>query len=53
MSEHTVRGVIGDAEISFETGKLAMQADGAVVVKVGETEVLVTATASRRPLSRS
>jgi len=34
---------IGTQEISFETGKLAKQADGAVVVRSGETMVLATA----------
>ena len=34
---------IGGKEISFETGKLAKQADGAVVVRGGETVVLGTA----------
>src|SRR5205807_2804932 len=32
-------------EISFETGKLAKQASGAVVVRSGDTMVLCTATA--------
>jgi polyribonucleotide nucleotidyltransferase len=36
---------IGGKEISFETGKLAKQASGAVVVQAGETMVLCTATA--------
>jgi len=36
---------IGDTEISFETGKLAKQAGGSVVVRAGETMVLCTATA--------
>ena len=35
---------IGGEEISFETGKLARQASGAVVVSSGETMVLCTAT---------
>ena len=35
---------IGGAEISFETGKLARQASGAVVVRSGDTMVLCTAT---------
>jgi polyribonucleotide nucleotidyltransferase len=35
---------IGGEEISFETGKLARQAGGAVVVTAGETMVLCTAT---------
>jgi polyribonucleotide nucleotidyltransferase len=36
---------VGGAEISFETGKLAKQASGAVVVRSGDTMVLGTATA--------
>src|SRR4051812_8889441 len=36
---------IGREEISFETGKLARQAGGAVVVRAGDTMVLATATA--------
>ncbi|HLM32117.1 MAG TPA: polyribonucleotide nucleotidyltransferase [Solirubrobacterales bacterium] len=35
---------IGGEEISFETGKLARQAGGAVVVRAGDTLVLCTAT---------
>src|SRR6478752_7383450 len=35
---------VGGDEISFETGKLARQASGAVVVKSGDTMVLSTAT---------
>src|SRR5574337_1892493 len=34
---------VGSREITFETGKLAKQADGAVVVRAGETMVLATA----------
>jgi polyribonucleotide nucleotidyltransferase len=36
---------IAGVEISFETGKLAKQAGGAVVVRAGDTMVLCTATA--------
>src|SRR5947207_9946742 len=36
---------VGGQEISFETGKLARQASGAVVVRSGDTMVLATATA--------
>jgi polyribonucleotide nucleotidyltransferase len=36
---------VGGDEISFETGKLAKQASGSVVVTQGETMVLATATA--------
>ncbi|MBS1886838.1 MAG: polyribonucleotide nucleotidyltransferase, partial [Actinobacteria bacterium] len=35
---------VGDGAISFETGKLAKQASGAVVVRSGDTMVLNTAT---------
>src|SRR2546422_4115500 len=36
---------VGDTEFTFETGKLAKQAGGAVVVRAGDTMVLCTATA--------
>src|SRR3954471_17623491 len=39
-----VSAEIGDGQISFETGKLAKQAGGAVVVQAGDTMVLCTAT---------
>ncbi len=48
MAETTVRGRIGDKELVFSTGKLALLADGAVVASIGDTDVLVTATSSRK-----
>src|SRR5487761_438368 len=36
-----------DRTLSFESGRLAGQADGAVVGRIGKTMVLVTATAAR------
>src|SRR5204863_960804 len=46
MSEvHRVAVEIGGTEIAFETGKMAKQASGAVVVTAGDTVVLSTATA--------
>ncbi len=48
MAETTVRGRVGDKDVAFTAGKLAQLADGAVVASIGSTEVLVTATASRR-----
>src|SRR5438876_5915145 len=39
----SVRVNVGSGEITFETGKLAKQADGAVVVRSGDTLVLATA----------
>ncbi|MDQ3169284.1 MAG: polyribonucleotide nucleotidyltransferase [Acidobacteriota bacterium] len=40
---------IGRHSVSIETGKLAKQADGAVVVRSGDTMVLVTACKSANP----
>jgi polyribonucleotide nucleotidyltransferase len=48
VSEITVSGEVGGKTLSFSTGKLAGQADGAVVARLGETEILVTATANKR-----
>src|ERR1700736_2324992 len=48
MSSESVTRVsveIAGTEISFETGKIARQASGAVVVRAGDTMVLATATA--------
>ncbi|MET1009457.1 MAG: polyribonucleotide nucleotidyltransferase, partial [Gaiellaceae bacterium] len=39
----SIAAAIGHDEITFETGKLAKQADGAVVVRSGDTMVLATA----------
>ncbi|MDQ3670390.1 MAG: polyribonucleotide nucleotidyltransferase, partial [Actinomycetota bacterium] len=41
--EATVSVDVGGQEIVFETGKLAKQADGAVVVRSGDTMILATA----------
>src|SRR5438876_2231477 len=48
MSSDEVRRVsvdVGGNEITFETGKLAKQASGAVVVRAGDSMILCTATA--------
>jgi polyribonucleotide nucleotidyltransferase len=39
----TVSVTVGEQDMTFETGKLAKQADGAVVVRAGDTMVLATA----------
>jgi polyribonucleotide nucleotidyltransferase len=44
----TVEATIGTKTISIETGKLAKQASGSVVVRCGETVVLVTAVGDKR-----
>ncbi|MEE9128252.1 MAG: polyribonucleotide nucleotidyltransferase, partial [Planctomycetota bacterium] len=40
---------VGSETLILETGKMAKQADAAVTVTYGETVVLVTATAARKP----
>src|SRR3974390_3395560 len=47
MSEKVI-APIGDKQISIETGKIAKQADGAVMVQLGETIVLVAAVAATK-----
>ncbi len=47
MPEHTVRASIGGKEVVLSTGKLALQANGAVKIALGGVEVLVTATAAK------
>ena len=46
---HTRNITIGGRTLSIETGRLAKQADGAVVVRSGDTMVLVTACAAPNP----
>ena len=40
---HQVQVEVGGRPLTFETGKLAKQANGAVLVKYGDTQLLVTA----------
>ena len=47
MSIDNVKVNIGNSEIAFETGKLAIQAPGSVVVTSGDTNVLVTTVANK------
>ena len=46
---HTRELQIGSQTLSFETGKLAKQADGAVLVRFGDSVVLVTACRAASP----
>jgi polyribonucleotide nucleotidyltransferase len=46
---HTRELQIGSKTLSFETGKLAKQADGAVLVRFGDSVVLVTACRAANP----
>lgn len=45
----TIKFQIRDKEISIETGKVARQANGSVIVRCGDTMLLVTATMSEKP----
>ncbi|MCK5797614.1 MAG: polyribonucleotide nucleotidyltransferase [Deltaproteobacteria bacterium] len=40
---------VGGKKLSIETGRMAKQADGAVVVSYGDTVVLVTAVSDKKP----
>ncbi|MEO5896157.1 MAG: polyribonucleotide nucleotidyltransferase [Vicinamibacterales bacterium] len=46
---HTREISVGGKTISLETGRLAKQADGSVIVRLGDTMVLVTACADSNP----
>ncbi len=46
---HTVEIDLHGSKVSIETGKIAKQANGSVVVRSGDSVVLVTACASEKP----
>ncbi len=46
MHRETISAIVGGKEIIFETGKVARQANGAVIVRCGETIVFTTACAA-------
>lgn len=45
----TTEMVVGGRVMTLETGRMARQANGSVLVRYGDTAVLVTAVASRQP----
>src|SRR5262245_55515373 len=47
---HLVQAQVNKQALSIETGKVAKQADGAVVVRCGGTMVLSTVVAARQPI---
>ncbi len=49
MNIHTFEVDLDGKKLTIETGKLAKQAGGSVVVKMGESVVLVTATTAAKP----
>ena len=48
MAEISVHGQFGDKKVTMTAGKFALLAHGAVTVSIGDTQVLVTATSSKR-----
>lgn len=48
MNVTSVKAKVGNHEITIETGKMAKQADGAVLVSCGDSKVLVTVVSSTR-----
>jgi polyribonucleotide nucleotidyltransferase len=47
----TVTTLVGDRQVTIETGRMAKQADGSVLVSCGNNMVLVTAVSSRKQSS--
>lgn len=50
MGKHSISFSINGREITLETGQVARQANGAVILRCGETILLGTACASKDPL---
>ena len=53
MKQETTVHLTGGKSITFETGKIAKQAHGAAVVKIGDNVVLTTACTNPEPRERS
>ncbi len=49
MKREIMKVVVGEEELIFETGKIAKQANGSIVLKAGETVVFCAATAAPKP----
>ncbi len=47
FNEQWVEAQVGNMTVNISTGKMAKQANGAVVVRSGDTMVLVTAVAAK------
>ena len=45
---HSTTALVGAAPITFESGKIARLADGAVTVRYGDTIILVSAVSAAR-----
>jgi len=49
MESYKKTALLGDKEITFETGKIARQATGSVMATCGETQVLATVVVGKAP----
>jgi len=49
MQRSTTQVTVGETKITFETGKIAKQANGSVLVRSGDTIVFSAATAAKEP----
>lgn len=49
MEKHTKKIIIGEQELTLETGQIARQANGAVLIRAGETFVFTAACAASEP----
>jgi polyribonucleotide nucleotidyltransferase len=52
MAINTVKRIVNGQPFSIETGRMAKQADGAVVVRMGDTMVLVAVVAAQKKTDR-
>ncbi len=52
MAIHTVKRIVNGQSFSIEAGRMAKQADGAVVVRMGDTMVLVAVVAAQQKSDR-
>src|SRR5579859_5339358 len=50
MSMERVSGAIAHSTLSFETGRMAKQADGSILAQYGETVVLVAVVGAKEPM---
>lgn len=49
MERYVIKVKVGEEEITFETGKIAKQANGAVIARAGDTMVFSAVTAAEKP----
>ena len=48
MAYHKIEETVGGVSVSLETGRIAKQANGAVIARIGDTMVLATACSGNK-----